>query len=178
MTMLQYLKPPSIDLSPPPTGIQTATKIAEYNEFKVLRELDTGLLENALSSLATIPSGQATAYFERSPGLDTTSTFNIPPLLAEIVERMFREDTEIFDIDDDTANAPVSQVESNWVSQHLDQLQEQYGGQWIIVVGTEVVAHAERLPDAGKEAEKQRIVDPFVEYIPPKSDEPPPIVIL
>jgi uncharacterized protein DUF5678 len=80
------------------------------------------------------------------------------------------------DIDFDNL-PPISEIELKWVSAHMEELQEKYGGQWIVVSGERLIAHAVDLGDTNAEIEAQGIENPFVMYIPLPDEEPPVIAL-
>jgi hypothetical protein len=76
------------------------------------------------------------------------------------------------DIDFDNL-PPISEIESNWVFAHIEELQEKYGGQWIVVSGEKLIAHAVDLGDTKKDVDAQGIESPFVMYIPALGEQLP-----
>ncbi len=69
-----------------------------------------------------------------------------------------------------TAGELVSDVEMYWVSDHFDELIEQYGGDWIAVVGERVVAHAPTTPELREMLDSMGIMSIFLEKIPRKDN--------
>jgi hypothetical protein len=53
-----------------------------------------------------------------------------------------------------------------WVSRHLAELRQEYGGRWIAVVGTAVAASAPTLPQLLQRIQELGIERPFVTEIP------------
>jgi hypothetical protein len=62
------------------------------------------------------------------------------------------------------ASADITELE--WVSQHLDELREQYAAQWIAVVGGQVVASAPSLDQLLQAVDAAGVQQPFVTQIP------------
>ena len=60
-----------------------------------------------------------------------------------------------------------SQAELSWIAAHFDQLQREYGGQWIAVVGDEMVAHHRDLKEVEATCERLEVVA-FTKYVQPK----------
>lgn len=65
-----------------------------------------------------------------------------------------------------TGPAPAEANSLEWVSHHLAQLRQQYSGQWIAVVGEEVVASAPTLPQLLGHVAELGIDRPFITEIP------------
>lgn len=54
----------------------------------------------------------------------------------------------------------------DWVSRNLDQLREDYGGEWIAVVDGVVVGANPLLPGLVAQLNEQDVVDPFITQVP------------
>lgn len=53
-----------------------------------------------------------------------------------------------------------------WISSHLDELQSQYGGQWVGVARGRVIASAPNLQELMAELGRLGVTDPFITQIP------------
>ncbi len=61
---------------------------------------------------------------------------------------------------------PLEANALEWVSRNLEELRRGHGGQWIAVVGNEVVASAASLPGLLDQCSAAGIMKPFVTQIP------------
>ena len=52
-----------------------------------------------------------------------------------------------------SATAPEKNDELDWLGKHIDDLRQQYGGQWIAIYNEEVVASAPELPQLIRQTE-------------------------
>lgn len=63
-----------------------------------------------------------------------------------------------------SADAPEPIAALDWLGQHLDELRQQYGGQWIAVYSNQVIASATEIPRLMSQIEEY--ANPFVTFIP------------
>lgn len=54
----------------------------------------------------------------------------------------------------------------NWVSEHMEELRQNYAGQWIAVGGQQVVAHANSFPELLDVLDQEEREDAFVTSVP------------
>ena len=72
---------------------------------------------------------------------------------------------------DDMELEPMSTIGFHWVYDNYEELQKQYGGQWIVVVGKDVIAHSEHLVELRETIDAAGVEKVFIEKILPPSDE-------
>ena len=73
---------------------------------------------------------------------------------------------------------PVSNVEMQWIAAHAAELEAQYSGEWIAIMGDTVVASGATMIEVATAARAAGYPNPFYEYIPDlrEGDYPAPVM--
>lgn len=92
------------------------------------------------------------------------------------IEKVSAEEEPVFVLPEDFDESPVSDKELDWLEAHGLEIAKDYAEQWIAIKDDAIVAHGADLVEVGKQLDRQGIESPFVIWIPPYDENPPPLM--